>query len=73
MTILLVELHFVPGCTGVKEKWRVWCEFVFEKFKSDRGSKQLQFALEELGKAREYLSLPGASVKMILEHLALII
>ncbi len=48
-------------------------EIVRKKFLSDKTNKDIQFALDELGKARDYLSLPGASVKMILEHLAIVI
>lgn len=46
---------------------------IYEKWKSDKNNKELQFSLEELSKAREYLSLPGSSVKMVLEHIALVI
>lgn len=46
---------------------------IYEKWKSDKNNKELLFSLEELSKAREYLSLPGSSVKMILEHIALVI
>ena len=42
--------------------------FVKKKFKSD-----FKFILGELQKSREYLSTPGAAVKMILEHLALVV
>jgi len=45
----------------------------FQKFKKDMNNKQAQFILSELQKSRKYLSTPGASVKMILEHLALVI
>jgi hypothetical protein len=45
----------------------------YQKFKKDKNNKQTIFILGELQKARVYLSTPGASVKMILEHLALII
>lgn len=49
-------------------------EKVFYKtFKKNKSDKKTQFFLDELQKAREYLSTPGASVKMILEHLALVI
>jgi len=44
-----------------------------QKFKKDKKDKNIIFILEELQKARMYLSTPGASVKMILEHLALVI
>jgi DNA polymerase III delta prime subunit len=46
---------------------------IYKKFKKDKNNKHIQFILEELQKARGYLSTPGASVKMILEHLALVI
>jgi hypothetical protein len=46
---------------------------IFEKFKKNPKDTNLQFILEELQKNREFLNLPGASVKMILEHLALVI
>jgi DNA polymerase III delta prime subunit len=42
------------------------------KFKKDISDEKNKFVLSELQKARGYLSTPGASVKMILEHLALI-
>ncbi len=45
----------------------------YEKFKTNKLDKDTQFILEELKKARMYLSTPGASVKMILEHIALVI
>ncbi|MFA6251669.1 MAG: hypothetical protein WC603_03525 [Candidatus Paceibacterota bacterium] len=45
----------------------------YQKFKKDKKNEKTQFILSELQKARGYLSTPGASVKMILEHLALII
>lgn len=45
----------------------------YQKFKKNIKDKNVQFILSELQKAREYLSLPGCSVKMILEHLSLII
>ena len=45
----------------------------YQKFKKDRNDKNTQFILDELQKARGYLSTPGASVKMILEHLGLVI
>lgn len=45
----------------------------YQKFKKDKNDKNTIFILEELQKARGYLSTPGASVKMILEHLALVI
>jgi len=45
----------------------------YQKWKIDRNNKEIQFILEELKKCRGYLSTQGASVKMILEHLALVI
>jgi len=45
----------------------------YKKFKKDVKDNKIKFILDELHKARGYLSTPGASVKMILEHLALII
>ncbi|MFA5773213.1 MAG: hypothetical protein WC908_00890 [Candidatus Paceibacterota bacterium] len=46
---------------------------VYQKFKKDKNNQKIIFVLSELQKSREYLSTPGASVKMILEHLALVI
>jgi len=46
---------------------------IYQKFKKDRSNKDVIFILEELQKSRDYLSTPGASVKMILEHLAIVI
>ncbi|MCX6754870.1 MAG: hypothetical protein NTU81_03525 [Candidatus Nomurabacteria bacterium] len=49
-------------------------EIVFyEKFKKNRNDENIKFILNELQKSREYLSTPGAAVKMILEHLALVV
>ena len=49
-------------------------ESVFhQKFKINRNDIKVKFILNELQKSREYLRTPGASVKMILEHLALVI
>ncbi len=45
----------------------------YEKFHKDPSNADAQFILEELKNAREYLSVPGCSVKMILEHIALVI
>jgi hypothetical protein len=45
----------------------------YQKFKGNRKDKKIIFILEELQKSRKYLSTSGASVKMILEHLALVI
>ena len=41
-------------------------------WKNDK-NKDLRFSLEEIAKAREYLSTPGAGVKMLLEHIALVV
>lgn len=48
-------------------------KIIYQKFKKDKGGGNSVFILEELQKSREYLGKPGASVKMILENLALII
>ncbi len=48
-------------------------KLVYDKWKADKKNSGIQFSLDELSKAREYLSLPGASVKMILEHIALVL
>ncbi len=49
-------------------------EYIFyQKFKKNRNDENIKFILKELQKSREYLSTPGAAVKMILEHLALVI
>lgn len=45
----------------------------YKKFKKNINDENNKFILEELQKSRGYLSTPGASVKMILEHIALII
>jgi len=45
----------------------------YQKFKKENRNNQIKFALEELQKSRGYLSSSGASVKMILEHLALVL
>lgn len=45
----------------------------YQKWKIDRSDTNTQFILEELQKARGYLSTPGAGVKMILEHISLLI
>ncbi|MFA6392544.1 MAG: hypothetical protein WCW54_00440 [Candidatus Paceibacterota bacterium] len=46
---------------------------VYEKWKKDLNNEDLKFILEELKNCRGFLSIPGASVKMILEHIALVI
>jgi len=48
-------------------------KIIYDKFKKDNNDPEIKFALSELAKARDYLSLPGCSVKMILEHLALVV
>jgi DNA polymerase III delta prime subunit len=48
-------------------------DIYYKKFIKDKNDKQVIYILEELQKSRNYLSTPGASVKMILEHLALVI
>jgi hypothetical protein len=45
----------------------------YPKFKKNINDEKTKFILGELQKARGYLSTSGASVKMILEHLALVI
>ena len=46
---------------------------IYTKWKNDKTNLKLQFILNELTKSRDYLSTPGASVKMILEHIALVL
>lgn len=46
---------------------------IYQKFKKNISDKKIKFTLGELQKSRGYLSTPGASVKMILEHLALVV
>ena len=48
-------------------------KIIYEKWKKDLKNKDLIFILEEIKKSRAYLRTPGASVKMILEHLMMII
>lgn len=45
----------------------------YQKFKGNKNDKNIIFILGELEMSRKYISAPGASVKMILEHLALVI
>lgn len=47
-------------------------KILYEKFKIKK-SEDLQFILKELHQSREFLSTPGASVKMLLEHIALVL
>jgi len=46
---------------------------IYEKWKKDLNNENYKFILNELKNCRDYLSTPGASVKMILEHIALVI
>ena len=46
---------------------------IFNNFKKDINNKNYQFILEELNKSRNYLGGRGASTKMILEHIALML
>lgn len=45
----------------------------YQKFKENKNDKNIIFILGELEMSRKYIGVPGASVKMILEHLALVI
>jgi hypothetical protein len=46
---------------------------VYKKWKKDIDNENEKFVLNELKNCRDFLSTPGASVKMILEHIALVI
>lgn len=46
---------------------------IYEKWKKDLNNENYKFILNELKNSRDFLSIPGASVKMILEHIALVI
>ena len=46
---------------------------IHDRFLKDKTNKEYRFILEELEKGRQYLGTSGASVKMILEHIALVI
>lgn len=46
---------------------------MYKNFKKNINSKELEYALVEIQKCREFASTPGASVKMLLEHIALVI
>jgi hypothetical protein len=46
---------------------------ILNKLKLDKKNLNLSYLLKEIQQSRGYLNSPGASVKMILEHLALII
>lgn len=48
-------------------------KIIYERFKKNMSDGNAQFKLHELALAREYVSLPGASVKMILEHISLVL
>ncbi len=48
-------------------------KIIYAQFKNNKNDKEIQFILEELQKNILYLSTPGASVKMILEHIALVL
>ncbi|MDE2031203.1 MAG: hypothetical protein KGI58_03030 [Patescibacteria group bacterium] len=48
-------------------------KIIYNKFENDKLNKNIQFILLELNKAREYLSIPGSSTKMILEHISLVL
>ena len=48
-------------------------KIIYKKWKVDVDDENLKFILSELKNCRDFLSTPGASVKMILEHLALVI
>jgi hypothetical protein len=45
---------------------------IYKKWKTDLNNENYKFILNELKDCRGYLSTPGSSVKMILEHIALI-
>lgn len=46
---------------------------IYKKWKIDLNNEDFKFILEEIKNCRNFLSIPGASVKMILEHIALVI
>lgn len=45
----------------------------YKDWKKDVDNEKLKFILNELKNSRNFLKIPGASVKMILEHIALVI
>ncbi len=47
--------------------------YIYKKFKKNKNDLHTQFVLSELQKSRMYVSIPGASVKMTLEHIALVL
>ena len=46
---------------------------VYDNWQKNKYDKNLISILEEIGEKRAYLNQPGASVKMILEHIAIIL
>ncbi len=46
---------------------------VYKKWQADKENTDTQFALEEISSNRNYLRNPGSSVKMILEHISLVL
>jgi DNA polymerase III delta prime subunit len=46
---------------------------LFLEFKKDINNKNIEWVLGEIIKAKKYLRNPGSSVKMLLEHIALVI
>jgi len=46
---------------------------LYNSFQKNKNNPEIRFIFSELEKGREYLSIPGASVKMILEYVALVI
>jgi DNA polymerase III delta prime subunit len=48
-------------------------QIYYERFEKDKTDTTVQYVLAELAKNRDYLRTPGAGVKMILEHIALVI
>lgn len=48
-------------------------KIIYEKWKKEVNNENYKFILGEIKSCRGYLSIPGASVKMILEHIALVL
>ncbi len=48
-------------------------KLIYEKFKFKKKDDNIQSTLNDLAMSRTYLETPGASVKMILEHIALVL
>lgn len=46
---------------------------IYKKWKNNKNDKKLIFILEEIREKRVYLNQPGAGVKMILEHIAIML